>query len=66
MATALLLQEEFYPVVVLDVTEFLPKSTVIPAGQASFSLQTPPGSSHTQTLFKITPGRCRDFFSIYY
>lgn len=41
MVTALLLQKEFYPVLVLNVTESLPKSTVIPAGQTSFSLQAP-------------------------
>lgn len=58
MVTALLLQKEFYPTLVLDVTETLPKITVIPDGQTSFSLQTLIGPSDTQTPFKITPGRC--------
>lgn len=58
MVTALLLQKEFYPMLVLDMTESLPKSTVLPDGQTSFSLEIPLGLSDTQTPFKITPGRC--------
>lgn len=61
MLLALLLQKKSYPMLVLDVIESLPKSTVLLDGQLFFtSLQTSLGPRETCLLFEITrtPRRC--------
>lgn len=47
MVTALLLQKEFYPMLVLDVTESLPESTVVPDKNILLSANPPWIFRHT-------------------
>lgn len=61
MLPALLIQRKAYPTLLLDMTESLPKRTVLLDGQLSFSsLQISLRPSETHKPFEITctPGRC--------